>query len=91
MHVRQPFSPEWKYVVDGEIASVGTTNIDARSFRLNFEMNTIVYDQTVAIELERLFLADCEVSKLMTVESYAARSRTIKFKESISRLLSPIL
>lgn len=78
-------------VVDGEIASVGTTNIDARSFRLNFEMNTIVYDQAIAIELERLFLADCEVSKLMTVESYAARSRTIKFKESISRLLSPIL
>ncbi|MGA9232260.1 MAG: cardiolipin synthase [Exiguobacterium oxidotolerans] len=78
-------------VVDGEIASVGTTNIDARSFRLNFEMNSIVYDRATALELEQLFLADCEVSKLLTAEIYAERSRMIKFKESISRLLSPIL
>ncbi|WP_251136878.1 cardiolipin synthase [Exiguobacterium sp. s193] len=78
-------------VVDGEIASVGTTNIDARSFRLNFEMNSIVYDMETARELEQLFLTDCEASELLTAEKYAGRSRMIKFKESISRLLSPIL
>ncbi len=78
-------------VVDQEIASVGTTNIDARSFRLNFEMNSIVYDQHVAEELARLFEADCLVCEQLTAEKYAKRSRLIKFKESISRLLSPIL
>lgn len=78
-------------VVDGKIASVGTTNIDARSFRLNFEMNAILYHQAVAEELELLFLSDVADSEKLTIEKYAARSRMIRFKESISRLLSPIL
>ncbi|OIN68528.1 cardiolipin synthase [Exiguobacterium sp. KRL4] len=78
-------------VVDQELASVGTTNIDARSFRLNFEMNTIVYDAEVASALARLFEEDCLVCERLTAEKYAERSRMIKFKESISRLLSPIL
>lgn len=78
-------------VVDGKIASVGTTNIDARSFRLNFEMNAILYDATIAEELELLFLSDVADSALLTREKYAARPRMIRFKESISRLLSPIL
>ncbi|UKS57536.1 cardiolipin synthase [Exiguobacterium acetylicum] len=78
-------------VVDGKIASVGTTNIDARSFRLNFEMNAILYHQAVAEELELLFLSDIADSERLTIEKYAARPRIIRFKESISRLLSPIL
>lgn len=78
-------------VVDGKIASVGTTNIDARSFRLNFEMNAILYDAAIAEELELLFLSDVADSALLTREKYAARPRMIRFKESISRLLSPIL
>ncbi len=78
-------------VVDGKIASVGTTNIDARSFRLNFEMNAILYHQAIAEELELLFLSDVADSSRLTIEKYAARSRMIRFKESISRLLSPIL
>ncbi|MDD0004044.1 phospholipase D-like domain-containing protein, partial [Shigella flexneri] len=32
-------------VIDGEVASIGTTNIDARSFRLNFEISALVYDE----------------------------------------------
>ncbi len=78
-------------VVDQAIASVGTTNIDARSFRLNFEMNSVVYDPHVASELAQLFEEDCLVCERLTAEKYAERSRMIKFKESISRLLSPIL
>ncbi len=35
-------------VVDDEIASVGTANIDVRSFRLNFEVNAFIYDITIA-------------------------------------------
>jgi cardiolipin synthase len=54
-------------------------------------MNSIVYDQHVAEELARLFEADCLVCEQLTAEKYAKRSRLIKFKESISRLLSPIL
>ncbi|KHL94104.1 phospholipase D [Paenibacillus sp. IHB B 3415] len=78
-------------VADGEVASVGTMNIDSRSFRLNFEVNAIVYDRQVAAQLEDLFLQDSRLSSELTPERYKERSLMIKLKEGISRLLSPIL
>lgn len=78
-------------VADGEVASVGTMNIDSRSFRLNFEVNAIVYDRQVAAQLEDLFLQDSLLSSELTPERYKERSLMIKLKEGISRLLSPIL
>ncbi len=78
-------------VVDQEVASVGTTNIDSRSFKLNFEVNAIVYDTKVARQLHDLFLQDSEVCSELTLKRYRKRSMVIKFKEAISRLLSPIL
>lgn len=78
-------------VVDEEVAAVGTMNIDSRSFHLNFEVSAIVYDETVAKQLSELFLKDIEVSSELTPERYAERSAVIKFKEGISRLLSPVL
>ncbi|MFD1927901.1 cardiolipin synthase [Sporosarcina siberiensis] len=78
-------------VVDEEVASVGTMNIDSRSFHLNFEVNAIIYDEKVAKQLQELFLKDIELSSELTPERYEERSLLIKFKEGISRLLSPIL
>ncbi len=77
--------------VDGEISSVGTANIDVRSFRLNFEVNAFIYDEELTRQLERIFIEDMEKSYELTVENYHERSMWIRFKESISRLLSPIL
>lgn len=78
-------------VADGEVASVGTMNIDSRSFRLNFEVNAIVYDRAIAEQLQDIFLNDTRLCSELTVERYAQRSLVIKLKEGISRLLSPIL
>lgn len=78
-------------VIDGKIASVGTANIDVRSFRLNFEVNAFLYDKTFAEELVQIFLEDIKQSSQMTEKLYKERSLIIKFKESVSRLLSPIL
>lgn len=78
-------------VVDHEIASVGTANIDMRSFKLNFEVNAFLYDVDIATKLYESFIEDMEKSRQLTIESYVQRSRTIKIKESVSRLLSPIL
>lgn len=78
-------------VVDDEIASVGTMNIDSRSFRLNFEVNAIVYDEKVAEQLTALFMQDTELSTELTRQLYQERSTLIKFKQSISRLLAPVL
>lgn len=78
-------------IVDGKLASVGTANIDVRSFRLNFEVNAFLYDTKIAEELVEIFENDIKFSTQMTQRLYEKRSLGIKFKESISRLLSPIL
>lgn len=78
-------------VVDGEIASVGTANMDFRSFRLNFEVNAFMYEKKIAQKLEDIFLQDILKSYQLTEELYAERSFWIKVKEAVSRLLSPIL
>ncbi|ATF26174.1 cardiolipin synthase [Brochothrix thermosphacta] len=78
-------------IVDAEVSSVGTANIDNRSFRLNFEVNAFIYDEEMGRELHNIFLDDMLVSSEMTLEEYEKRSNWIKFKEGVSRLLSPIL
>ncbi|WP_042221322.1 cardiolipin synthase [Oceanobacillus manasiensis] len=78
-------------VVDGKIASVGTANIDVRSFRLNFEVNAFIYSNEVTERLVQAFNNDIEHSTQMTKKLYDQRSLGIRFKESISRLLSPVL
>lgn len=78
-------------VVDDEVASVGTANIDFRSFKLNFEVNAFIYDEKLAQRLSNDFREDMRLSELLTMETYLNRSRWVKIKESISRLLSPIL
>ena len=78
-------------VVDEKLSSVGTANIDVRSFRLNFEVNAFMYDYESGKALAKIFMDDMLVSYELTPELYQQRSFMIKFKESISRLLSPIL
>lgn len=78
-------------VVDGIAASVGSANWDVRSFRLNFETNGFIYNPDTAGTLQEIFLQDIKDSRELTPERYAKRSTIIKVKESISRLLSPLL
>ncbi|MDN7024863.1 cardiolipin synthase [Methanoculleus sp. FWC-SCC1] len=78
-------------VVDGRAVSVGSTNWDVRSFRLNFETNAFIYGRETATELLRLFEEDVAHATEITPDHYAARPMWVKVKESVSRLLSPIL
>lgn len=78
-------------VIDDEASTVGTANIDARSFKLNFEVNAFIYNRNLSHQLAEMFERDMLYSHELTRELYDQRKRTIKWKESISRLLSPIL
>ena len=77
--------------VDGEIASIGSANFDIRSFRLNFEANAFIYDAAEVYKLEAIFETDIMKSHELTKHLYRNRPLIIKFKESISRLLSDLL
>ncbi|MDN6482199.1 MAG: phospholipase D-like domain-containing protein, partial [Lactiplantibacillus plantarum] len=74
-----------------QVASVGSANLDFRSFKLNFEVNAFLYDADLAQELERIFLEDQKISSLITVQDFKNQSFWLKFKQTFSRLLSPIL
>lgn len=78
-------------IMDDVVSSVGTANLDIRSFKLNFEINAFLYDKDINLALTDRFLGDLENCREITLESYMNRSRWIKMKESVSRLLSPIL
>lgn len=90
-HYEKGFIHAKMIVVDDEIASVGTANIDVRSFSLNFEVNALLYDRLLAHRLAEIFESDILDCSELTFELYKNRSSFVKFKESISRLLSPIL
>jgi cardiolipin synthase len=77
--------------VDGEVSTIGSTNFDRRSFKLNFECNAFIYDADEAVKMEEVFLNDADHGHELTSEMYGKRSLWIKIKEPISRLLSPVL
>ena len=78
-------------VIDDEVSTVGTANIDLRSFKLNFEVNSFIYDRGISHQLAELFEKDMLDCSELTLERYQNRSLMVKVKESISRLVSPIL
>lgn len=81
-----------KYVtIDGEACCVGTANMDIRSFKLNFEVNAVIYDNSVTEKIEKSFDKMLENSTLVTKYDYATRGTVVKFKEQLCRLLSPLM
>ncbi|ANU26445.1 cardiolipin synthase [Planococcus versutus] len=78
-------------VTDNKASTVGTANIDVRSFKLNFEVNAFIYDEKVSTDLAELFHQDMKLSTELTYEMYLNRTRMIKTKESLARLIAPIL
>jgi len=77
--------------IDSRVLSIGTTNMDVRSFKLNFEINAFIYDNEIAAYHDQIFAEDLEDSKEITRGVYEERGWTMKLRESVSRLLSPIL
>ncbi|OBX24597.1 cardiolipin synthase [Gelidibacter algens] len=78
-------------VIDDVFCTVGTTNIDYRSFNINFEINAIIYNTDKSLELKSHFFEDLEDSELIDQERWMNRPRIEKFKESYCRLWAPLL
>ena len=78
-------------VADEQVSSVGTANMDIRSFQLNFEVNAFIFNRSIAKKIEKQFFKDMDDSKLVTLEEYKKRSRRLKIREAIIKLISPIL
>ncbi|WP_181305295.1 cardiolipin synthase [Rufibacter sp. XAAS-G3-1] len=78
-------------VVDSYLAIVGTANMDARSFDLNFEVNALVYNHEIADQLAAAFQEDLKNAEKIEKEAWLSRPKSRKLLERIARLLSPLL
>ncbi|MDT3672178.1 MAG: phospholipase D-like domain-containing protein [Aromatoleum sp.] len=88
IHEYQPTMLHTKLlVVDRELVSVGSTNFDIRSFRLNDEASVNLYDRAFADELTRVFESDLERARRYTYETW--RQRPLKEK-LIEKLVRPL-
>lgn len=78
-------------MVDDTFASVGTANMDYRSFDMNYEVNAYLYDKSITQTLIRQFQEDKQVSVRVNLATWKKRRPTQKLKESVCRLLAPLL
>jgi cardiolipin synthase A/B len=86
-----PFEHTKLFVVDRTWTLFGTTNWDARSLRLNFELDVECYDQTLAGELDDLVEARIVASRPYTLADADGRSFLVRVRDGIARLFSPYL
>ncbi|NER09097.1 cardiolipin synthase [Muriicola jejuensis] len=78
-------------VSDDEVATVGTANIDVRSFEHNYEVNALIYDKTVAKKLKKNFIMDCAESQEVQRDDILDRPEFQKLKEGLARVFAPLL
>jgi cardiolipin synthase len=78
-------------MVDGRYCTVGSTNLDARSLRFDFEINALIIDKDVTRQLDDKFIEDTKKCDLLTEEEYQSRSRWKRFCGWFGHLLTPWL
>jgi len=78
-------------VSDGDLAIIGTANMDHRSFELNFEVNAMVYDKALAQELRKVFYEDINHAKKINPKTWKARSFYRQLPEKVARLFSGLI
>ncbi len=88
---RKGFNHSKIIMVDNAFCSIGTANMDYRSFSQNFEVNALVYDPVITSELTYWFLEDLKDSELIYQNEWIQRPIIDKFKANIARIASPFL
>ncbi len=77
--------------IDGCWSLVGTPNFDARSLFLNFEVGVILYDRSLAEQLEHQFLEDLKHASQIQPVEWFRRSNWHRLQENFFRMFSPVL
>ncbi|SHJ35950.1 cardiolipin synthase [Pseudozobellia thermophila] len=78
-------------VSDDAVSTIGTANLDDRSFEQNYEVNAVIYDRDFARLLKEDFLRDANISRMLSYQEYVDRPFMEKLKEGFGKVFSPLL
>lgn len=78
-------------LIDDDVCSIGTANIDIRSFALDFEVNLFIYNRPFILKCINIFEKDMKVSELISKKDFAYKNILSRILQGISRLFSPLL
>ncbi|WP_244183281.1 cardiolipin synthase [Polaribacter sejongensis] len=91
IYLRDDFSHSKVIFIDDEIASIGSTNFDCRSFEHNYELNALIFDKEITSEISKEFNERKNLATKVTLEDFLNRSNKQKTLERLARFLSPLL
>jgi cardiolipin synthase len=78
-------------VIDNMFSSIGTANLDYRSFSMNFEINALIYNKAINAQMRKQFELDIIDCEEVTLDRWESRGIGRKLQESFSRLWAPLL
>jgi len=73
-------------VVDGAWSTIGSSNLDMRSFLHNDEINAVVLSREFAMQMDAMFAADLAESEEILLKEWRRRSVWLRVKERVARL-----
>ncbi|WP_111707693.1 cardiolipin synthase [Lutibacter citreus] len=78
-------------ISDDALTSIGTANLDIRSFEQNYEVNALIYDKEITTNLKLDFLNDCKKSRQIDYKQFIKRPKLERLKEGMAKVFSPVL
>ena len=79
------------FVCDDYLSSIGSANLDFRSFAINYEVNSYIYDEEAALMNKGIFMHDIRQCRELTLEDWSRRPWYSRLLESLMRLFAPLL
>jgi cardiolipin synthase len=87
---KPPFIHGKAMVIDGEVAIVGSTNMDSRSLKLNYETNLAIFDSLFAERLRLVIHDDLDHADEIEYSQWRLRSKSQHLLENFFNLFHPI-
>ena len=79
------------FVCDDYLSSIGSANLDFRSFSINYEVNSYIYDEQTALMNKGIFIHDIRQCRELTLDEWTDRPWYSRIIESFMRLFAPLL
>ncbi|WXR62579.1 cardiolipin synthase [Peptostreptococcaceae bacterium AGR-M142] len=77
-------------LMDDEVLTIGSANMDIRSFKINFEVNAFMYDENLSKSYKESFYEDVKKSTILDISYYENMNYFNRIKQSVFRLISPL-